>query len=88
MIALAVELAFDPQHGELVGHHAHAPARLVGPAAVAVGQNLRRRLVFVAVVEWADALGGNRNRLPDEIAGAFGAFGGDDDPSPRDWVLT
>ena len=87
-LALAVQLAFDAQRRELVGHHAHPPSRLVAVAGVAVGQHLRRRLVFISVTERADGRRRRRNRLADKIARALGAVRGDNHPSPGDGVLT
>ena len=58
-VAALVEVALDLQGGELVGHDADAPALLVGPgAAVAVGEDLVRRLVLVALAERAEAAAG------------------------------
>ena len=86
--ALAVQLAFDAQRRKLVGHHAHAPSRLVRAAAGAVGQHFGRGLLLVAVAEGAKARGGRRHRLADEIGGAARAVGRDDYPAARDRVLT
>src|ERR1019366_4435956 len=87
-LALAVQRAFDAEDGELIGHDAHPPAWLIAIPRSAVGQHFGRRLVFVPVAERAHGGSGRRRRLPDKIAGTFGAIRGDDDPSPRDGVLT
>ena len=87
-VALAIQLAFDSQSGKLIRNHAHPPTRLVAPAAIAVGQNLRRSFRFIAVIERAISVIGWQNRLADKIAGALGTAGCNDDPSPRDWVFT
>src|SRR5450759_4651654 len=87
-LALAVQLAFDAEDGEFIGHDAHAPPGLVAVPGGAVGQHLGRCLVLIPVAERADGGCGRRHRLPDEIAGAFGAIRGYNDPSPCDGVLT
>ena len=54
-VAALVEVALDLEGGELVGDDADPPARAVGPRAeVAVGEDLGRRLVFVALAERAE----------------------------------
>ena len=56
-VAALVEVALDLQGGELVGHHADAPALFVGlRVAVAVGEDLVRRVVLAALAEGAEAL--------------------------------
>src|ERR1035441_5058304 len=87
-LALAVQLAFDAENGELIGHDAHPPAGLIAIPRGAVGQHLGRCLVFVPVAERAHGGAGRRRRQADKIAGTFGAIRGDDDPSPRDGGLT
>jgi len=87
-LALAVQFAFDAQHGEFVGDYAHAPTRLVTASAVAVSQDLGRSFMLIAITEGADSLAGWRHRLADKIAGPLGAIGGDNHPSPGDGVLT
>src|SRR5579885_1753731 len=53
-VAPLVEAALDLQRGEPVGHDADPPAGAVGPRAeVAVGEDLRGRLVLVALAERA-----------------------------------
>ena len=57
-VAPLVEVPFDLQGGEPVGDDADPPARAVGPrAAVAVGEDLGRRLVFVPLAERAECRG-------------------------------
>ena len=57
-------------------------------AGIAVRENLRRRLAFVTVVEWADGRRGWRYGLADKIAGPFGTIGSNNYPAPRNRVLT
>src|SRR5450759_4897107 len=87
-LALAVQLAFDAEDGEFIGHDAHPPPGLVAIPGGAVGQHFGRCLVFIPVTERADGGRERRRHLPDKIAGAFGAIRGYDDPSPCDGVLT
>jgi hypothetical protein len=87
-IALAVQFALDAQDGEFISDDANTPTRLIAAAAVAIGQDFGRSLALIAVVERTDARAGRRYGLTNEIAGTFGAIGGDDDPSPGDRILT
>src|SRR4029077_5450209 len=64
------------------------PAGLVAVSGGAIGQHFGWRFVFITVIERADGGCGGRHRMPDKIAGAFGAIGGYNDPSPCDGVLT
>ena len=51
-LAALVEVAFDLQGRKFIGNHADAPALFVGPRrAVAVGNDLVRRLVLLAFAE-------------------------------------
>ena len=84
----SVQLSFDAEHGELVGHDAHAPAGLIAASAVAVSRDLGRRFALIAVIERADSGNRRRNGLADEIVGAFRPIGGDNHPSSRDRVFT
>ncbi len=86
-VAALLQFALDLQGGELVGHHADAPAVLVRPGpAIAVGEDLVRRLVLVALAERAEAaavqgsLGLGRDR-------PLGPVGGDDDPAADNRIL-
>src|SRR2546423_978258 len=73
--------------GELVGHDANAPALLVAAAlAVAVGEDLVRRVALAALAERAGAAG-TGDRLVLGRDGPLGAVGGDDDPAAHDRVL-
>ena len=55
-VAALVQVPLDLQGGELVGDDADPPAGPVGPgAALAVGEDLGRRLVLVALAERAEA---------------------------------
>ncbi len=87
--ALTIQIALDSQHGELVGHHAEAPARLIGRGTVAEGEHLRWCFAFVAGAERAEAAGGRgRNRLPDKISGPPGTIGGDNHPTVGNGIFT
>ena len=87
------EIAFDAQRGKFVGHDAHRPAGRVAlrwrPAVGigTIGLNFRRRLAFVAVAEGAEAAL-DLHAFADEIGGALGAVGGDDDPAADDRVFS
>ena len=55
-VAPLVEVALDLQRGETVGHDPDPPARAVGAGAeVAIGDDLGRGLVLLALAERADA---------------------------------
>ena len=54
-IALAIEIAFNPEDRKLVGDHAQAPSRLVGRGAVPESEHFRGRLAFIARAEGAEA---------------------------------
>src|SRR5260370_9682724 len=64
-VAALVEIPFHLESGEFVGYHADAPAFFVGPGvAVAVGDDLVRRLIFLALAEGTKtAVAGLRLRL-------------------------
>src|SRR5208282_603763 len=86
-LAALVELALDAEGGELVGHNADAPAGLVGlGVAVAIGEDLVRRVLLLSRAKGAQAAAGNED-LALGRHGAFRAFGGDDDPATHDRIL-
>ena len=82
-LAFAIEIALDAQRRKFVGHDTDIPARAVAP-----GENLRRRLVFVSLAERAMlvAFGGDCFDL--KIAGALLPLGRDDDPAARDRIFS
>src|SRR5688572_19010317 len=82
-LALAVERAFDAQHGELVGHDAQAPAGPVRRAAVAMRQQLVRRHVLVPLTEGTAVIGCDGDRLEAEIGGGPWPFRWEDGPAGR-----
>src|SRR4029079_3568825 len=86
-LALRLQLPLDPERGELVGHHAQRPARLVGHRVrMTDAQDLRRRLRLVAGAE--DAVARARtDGLGREVRRATAALGRDDDPAPDHRVL-
>ena len=54
-VAPLVQIALDLEGGKAVGHDADPPARPVGPAAeVAIGDDLRGRLVLLTFAERAE----------------------------------
>src|ERR1035437_2845559 len=53
-LAPAVQLAFDTEDGEFIGHDAHTPTGLVAVPGGAVGQHVGRRFVSIPVIERAD----------------------------------
>ena len=86
-IAALVEVALDLERGELVGHDADAPALFVGAGvAVAVGEDLVRRVVLAALAERAEAAA-RRRRLDLRRDRPLGPVGGDDDPAANDRIL-
>src|ERR1700733_6772683 len=87
--AFAVQSSFDPQRRKLVGHHSHRPSRSVLAAAVApVGENLLRRLAFIARAERANSwVAFYVHTLPNEIHWPLAAIGGDDDPASGNGIL-
>ena len=87
-LALAIQRAFDPQHRKLVRHDAHFPASAVGGRAVAIGQNLGRRLVLVPFAERAESVRPGGDRLDLEIVGPLLPLGRDDDPAAGDGIFS
>ena len=85
--AALVQLAFDFQGGELVGHHAHAPALAVAlRAGLAIGDDFAGRFVFVSFAERAEAaLLPLRRRV--EIVRPFRPRTGDDYPTANDRIF-
>ena len=87
-LAALVQLAFDLQGGELVGHDAHAPALLVGPGlAIAVGEDLGRRVAFVPLAERAEDVPTRRACSCVILQRPLGALRGDDHPAADDRVF-
>src|SRR6267154_2149778 len=67
--SFAIEQSLHSQGGELVRNHAQIP---LGSAIVAIGQNLRRRLVFLTWAEWADSIRFRQLADTSEVAGTPG----------------
>ena len=87
-VALLVEVALDPQGGELVGHHAQRQPGCVRAAARRpVGQDLGRRLGLVAGAERAEVAARRNRRARARSRWALGAVGGDDHPAAGDGVF-
>ncbi len=82
-----LQVAFDLQGGELVRHHADAPALFVGlGVAIAVGEDLVGRLVLVALAERTEAAPVAKGSILRRHR-PLGAVGGDDDPAAHNRIL-
>ena len=81
---LAIKQYLDAQGRELVGHHAQIPLR---SAVLAVGQNFRGRLMFLAGAERAEAICFWEGVGAGEVAWTPGPIGRDDHPTAGYRVL-
>ena len=92
-LGLAVQVAFDSQRREFVGHDAHRPAGRIALGrrpAVRVGTislNFGRSLALISGTERAEAAL-DLYGFAHEIGGTFGAIGGDDNPAADDGVFS
>src|ERR1700733_8799744 len=85
-VAALVEVAFDLERGELVGHHAHPPTLFVGArSAIAVGEDFVRRVALVALTEGTKTTGSHGVHFGSDRT--FGPVGGDNDPASHDRIL-
>jgi len=85
--ASPVQLPLDLQHRELVGDHAHLPARRVRPAGLRSKRpDLGRGLVLVPLAQRARTVVVGGGGLF-EVRRPAPAFGGDDDPAVQYGVL-
>ena len=88
-VAPLVQVALDLQRGEPVGDDPDPPARPVGPGAeVAIGDDLRRRLVLLPLAERADRGSLVLVRLGLEVVGPLGPLVRDDHPAADDRVFS
>src|SRR2546426_9619698 len=84
-LGLAVQIALDAEGRELVGNHAHRPARAVAlwrRSSIGIGTiglNLRGSLILVTVTKGTKTTL-EFDSLPHEIRGTFGAVGRNNDP--------
>ena len=90
---LPVEVPLNSQRRKLIGDHPHRPARGVAlwrraPVVVrTISLDFRRSLVFVAVTEGTKTTL-DLELLAGKIGGPFGTIGGNDDPSPHNWIFS
>ncbi len=87
--AFAVQFPFNAQSGKSIRHDADIPSRCVRAGAIAaVGENLRRRLRFIARAEGAIEGRPGKYAFAQKIHGALAPFRGDDYPPPCNWIFT
>ena len=92
-LGLAIQIALNAERRELVGHHAHGPARRIAlgrrPAVGvrAVRLDLRRSLGFVAITKGTEAAS-DFDRLAGEVSRALGPVGRNDDPAAHDRIFS
>ena len=91
-LGLTVEVTLNSESRELVGHHTHRPARRVALRRTAIligaiGLDLRRSLVFIAVAEGTESPL-HFYGIAGEVSGTFGAVGRNNDPAADDGVFS
>src|SRR5438270_6639310 len=88
-VGLPIQIAFNPQCGKLVGHHAQVPPSGVGMRILArtVSQDFRRRGAFIARTEWAESALQD-NALTGKISGTLGTVSGNNHPASGNRIFS
>ena len=86
-VAFAVEPAFNSQRRKFIWYHPNCPSGRVFAASIsAVGNNLRRRLAFVAGTKRTNTFALYFDAFAQKFVRTLTAFRGNNDPSTRNRV--